>query len=134
MKKKILLMLCLLLAAIAAAIYCLTLLGPWDLPSFGANSTKDYNTAATGKAHTTGSISENEILLAETVEAQADGSVYVRFVIFSAGQDQKPEAFLKLTAQEAQETPALTAVGTASALFVGDNLETIRDLKISHTS
>ncbi len=134
MKNKNLLMLGLLLAAVAAAIYCLTKLGPWELPDLGANSPQDYHTAATEKAHTMGSISKNEILLTETVEAQPDGGVRVQFVIFSLSQDQKPETFLKLTAQEARKDPALTAVGTASALFVGDNLQTIRNLTISHTS
>ncbi len=132
MKKRTLLMLIILAAAIAAAVYCLSQID-WQLPSAAATAA-DYSAAATQQALSAGSISENEILLTQTLEESSTGDVTVRFCIFSVAEGYEAGDFLSLSASEAEGRPGLTQVGTATASFIGGKTENIRNLKIIHTS
>ncbi len=131
MHKKIILMACILVAAVGVAIWCLAGM-EWE--SFQkANTAADYSTAATERAWLGGSIGKNEILLVDQISKDDHGNVAVTFQIFSLAEGAKAEGFWELSATQAQNQPALTQVGTASADFVGDDLAGIRNLKVNHT-
>ncbi len=132
-KKKLFFMAAILVVALVAAIVCLTQLDWSRLPgSLGSNTVRDYNTAATQRAHTAGTIGKNEILLVREITKEASGDVQVAFDLYSVAEEKDLQTLLKLQSQEAAQQAGITLVGTATAKFVADDLGAIRDLKILH--
>ncbi len=130
MNRKYIIMLLILVAALVAAIFCLTQL------DFGSkapdNSTQDYNQAATDHGLSGSYISDNEILLAVSIDKQ-EGKTVVTYRIFALNRGVEAADFLGLTAAEAiAGSDSLVPVGTASCEFIGDNLKNIRNFKVSH--
>ncbi len=128
MKNKIILMaviagIALVIAAVCLANYDLA------LPSAGS-SLKDYNQAATNHGLSGSYLSDNEVLLADTIDKQS-GKTVVTYRIFSLAEGQKAEDFFHLKATEAKD---LREVGTASCEFIGDDVNNIRNFKVMHNS
>ncbi len=131
MKKKILLMALILAVAIGAAVYCLVQTD-WFFPAASADAA-DFGAAATEYALNAGTIGENELLIADTLETDGSGT-HVDFVVFSVAEGYDPGDFRDYDMARAVAAPELTQVGTATASFVGGKPENIRNLKIIHTS
>ncbi len=127
-----------MLLAIGTAVFCLTQVD-WsdtgdnlDAGGSGGNSNAAYNEAATNAGLTGNKLGKNEILIAHETETHSNKNITVTFRVYAVAEGQDPKSFLGLTAQEAEENPALTRVGTATAIFMGGNAKNIRDLTISH--
>ncbi len=129
MNKKYIFMLLILVVAVAAAVICLTQL-ELGLPGTG-NSTKDYNEAATNHGLSGSYLSDNELLLAVSIDKQ-EGKTLVTYRIFALNQGVEAQDFLGLTAAEASGKDGIVPVGTASCEFIGDNLKNIRNFQVSH--
>ncbi len=128
MKSRVTLMAVIAVIALVVAGVCLVNLD-FVLPGTG-NSLKDYNQAATDHGLSGSYLSDNEILLAATLDKQA-GKTVVSYKIFSLAEGQKAEDFLHLKADQAQ---GLLEVGTASCEFIGDDTRNIRNFKVMHNS
>ncbi len=128
MKSKIICMVLIAVIALAAAAVCLSQL---DIALPGRNSYGYYNAAATNYGLSGSYLSDNEILLADSVE-KSDGSTQVSFRIFSLAEGLEAQDYLDLQAKDAAELEGLTEVGSAGCEFIGDDAKNIRNFKVSH--
>ncbi len=126
MKSKVILMAVIAVIALVIAGVCLANLD-FQLPG-ASSSLEDYNRAATNHGLSGSYLSDNEILLADTIDKQS-GKTVVTYKIFSLAENQKSEDFLHLKAEQAQ---SLLEVGTGSCEFIGDDTNNIRNFQVMH--
>ncbi len=107
---------------LAAAFLCL----------FGCgqrSDTKDYNTMATNSARLVKYIGSWEILLLDKLE-KTDVGLHATFRVYTVDTVHVPSDYLGLTAAEADKVAALKCIGTASATFLGGELDNVQYLDV----
>ena len=91
-----------------------------------------YNGAMTAKAQDQGYISVNEVLIVHTVDDSAGGYTVLECYIYQVPENVNIKRMLKFYAHELPERWNLEPVGTASAKFLTDNLDTLYSMKVEH--
>ncbi len=95
---------------------------------FSGSDAKDYNTAVTTRAQSSGKVAKTDILLLKSIEKKTGGDSKAEFTIFRLPEGSKAEDYLHLQAADCD----LEAMGSASCTFIGDDPSAVYDLKISY--
>ncbi len=118
-KKKCLL--CIAALAVALIVWACVVL-------FSGSDARDYNTAVTTRAQSSGQLSKSDILLMKSIEKKTGGDSKAEFIIFRLPEGAKAEDYLHLQAADCD----LEAMGSASCTFIGDDPSAVYDLNISY--
>ncbi len=130
MKKKYIIILCVLLALAVAATCLFFLLS--EKEEGNGRTRKDYNVAVTNYALRRNFISTNEILLADVSTDGKDGNIIMTFHIYTVADGYAPSYFMDMEIAEAKENPGLSRVGFASASFLNGDPNQVFGLNVSH--
>jgi hypothetical protein len=92
-----------------------------------------YNGAMTSKAQREGYLSANEVIIVHTVDDSAGGFVQLHCYIYQVPEHVSTKRMLKFYAHELPKRWHLEPVGTATAKFLTDNLDTLYAMSVAHT-
>lgn len=120
MNKKTFIILTCIVVAITIAVVALRLVDT-NMPG---NTTTEYNAYATQKAWADGSIKENEILILKSI-SRSGGNTTVEFHIYSIPTGSTATSYLGLKVSEVTKDMPLELMGSASCVFMGDDLSNI---------
>jgi hypothetical protein len=81
-----------------------------------------YNSAMTARAHTSGWITQDMILVLHTLHKDRQADSEAEFYIYQLPDGADPEAFMNLHAGEIQDTDGLVLVGTVSCRIPEDSI------------
>ena len=125
MSKKTFLILTCLVVALTCIIVAVRL-ADTNLPG---NSVLEYNTYATQKAWADGSIRQNEILLLKSI-SRSNGNTTAEFAVYAMPAGSSSTTYMGLKASEVTQESSLSLMGTATCIFVGDQLSSITGLSV----
>lgn len=90
-----------------------------------------YNGAMTAKAQAQGYIGAREVLIVHTVDDSAEGYTVLECYVYQVPEGVKIQKMLKYYAHELPEKWGAEQVGTASAKFLKDDLESLYALDVT---
>lgn len=123
MSKKTFIILTCIVVAITIAVVAMQLVDT-KMPS---NTVTEYNAYATQKAWADGSIKENEILILKAI-TRSNGNTTVEFQIYSMPDGSNAATYLGLKVSEVKADMPLNLMGSASCVFIGDQLSNISSI------
>lgn len=120
MNKKTFIILTCIVVAITVAVVAARLVDT----SVPGNTVTEYNAYATQKAWADGSIRESEILITKSI-SRSNGDTTVEFYIYSIPAGSTATTYLGLKVSEVTADMPLKLMGSASCVFIDDQLSNI---------
>ena len=121
--------------AIIAAIVAVAVIGggllTWYLCTKEPPLIVRYNGAMTAKAQAQGYIGAREVLIVHTVDDSAEGYTVLECYVYQVPEGVKIQKMLKYYAHELPEKWGAEQVGTASAKFLKNDLESLYALDVT---
>ena len=123
MSKKTFIILTSIVVAITIAVVAVRLVDT----TVPGNTVTEYNAYATQKAWADGSIKEDEILILKSL-SRSDGNTTAQFQIYAIPSGSTATMYLGLKVSEITDDMPLELMGSASCIFLKDQLSTITAL------
>jgi hypothetical protein len=103
-------------------------LGIWLYPKFAPVDVSQYNLYATLHARSTGLISNQDILILNTIDRKTGDDSLAEFNVYRLPNGANADEYLKMDASEVGDK--LELMGAASCGFTDDNPTAVKNLKV----